>query len=70
MPNPYIMENDEDFDRLDELIIEEGKKSPSKKILMCPECKSTHVMYYLGAHIGYMYQCKDCGYVGSFVIEK
>lgn len=65
-----MMESDEDFDRLEELIIEEGKKSPSKKILVCPACSSTNVTYYLGGQIGYMYQCKDCGYVGSFVIEK
>jgi transposase-like protein len=64
------MENDEDIDTIEEMILEEGKKSTSKTSLVCPVCNSSNVTYYLGGQIGYMYQCKDCGYIGALVIEK
>jgi DNA-directed RNA polymerase subunit M/transcription elongation factor TFIIS len=62
-------ENEEDFDKLEEIILEEEKKSHPKKVLICPECNSNEVMYYLGGNIGYLYECKKCGYIGAFVIE-
>jgi transposase-like protein len=64
------MENEEDLEKLDVMILEEGKKSQIRTTLLCPQCHSSNVTYYLGGKIGYMYQCKDCGYVGAFVIEK
>ncbi len=39
-----------------------------KKILVCPVCKSTNVELDTGGYTG-KYYCKDCGYVGSFILE-
>jgi rubrerythrin len=64
------MENDSDFDRIEEMILEEGKKSPAKKVLICPVCNSRHIYYYLGGYTGYMYRCRDCGYIGAYVLEE
>lgn len=64
------MENDKDIDKIEEMILEEGEKSHPKTSLLCPVCNSNNVTYYLGGQIGYMYQCKDCGYIGALVIEK
>ncbi len=64
------MENDKDIDEIEEMILEEGKINHSKTSLLCPVCSSSNVTYYLGGQIGYMYQCKDCGYIGALVIEN
>jgi len=41
-----------------------------KTVLTCPQCGSAD-MYYENALItGYKYHCKNCGYIGAFVIEK
>ncbi len=41
-----------------------------QKLLTCPECKG-HDLYYETALItGYKYHCKDCDYIGAFVIEQ
>ncbi len=64
------MENDENIDEIEEMILEEGKRNHSKTSLLCPVCNSNNVTYYLGGQIGYMYQCKDCGYIGALVIES
>lgn len=65
-----FMGNDEDLEKLDELIKEEEKKSPAKKVLVCPVCNSTDVVYYIGGELGYQYRCKNCGYTGAFILEK
>ena len=65
-----FMGNDEDLEKLDEMIREEEKKSPAKKVLVCPVCNSTDVEYYIGGELGYQYRCKNCGYVGAFILEK
>lgn len=36
----------------------------------CPECLGTELYYESGFMTGYKYHCKNCDYVGSFVIEK
>ena len=65
------MVNDEDkFEELEEMIREEEKKSPAKRTLVCPVCQSTNVVYYVGTETGYQYRCKDCGYIGAFILEK
>ncbi len=64
------MENDKDIDEIEEMILEEGKRDHLKTSLLCPVCSSSNVTYYLGGQIGYMYQCKDCGYIGALVIES
>ena len=40
----------------------------SKKILVCPVCKSTEIELDAGGYTG-KYYCKKCGYVGSYVLE-
>ncbi len=65
-----FMGNDEDLEKLDEMIKEEEKKSPAKKVLVCPVCNSTDVTYYIGGELGYQYRCKNCGYTGAFILEK
>ncbi|MDG6224245.1 MAG: hypothetical protein QCI82_01895 [Candidatus Thermoplasmatota archaeon] len=37
---------------------------------ICPHCSSTEMYYEAGFLTGYVYHCKRCDYVGSFVIEK
>jgi len=38
--------------------------------LLCPDCGSRELYYESGLISGYKYHCKDCDYIGSFVIEK
>ena len=45
------------------------ERALSKTVLICPQCGSKNVTYWLGLKAGVKYQCKDCGYVGAFVIE-
>ncbi len=40
-----------------------------KKIKVCPVCGSTRIFYYMGEMTGAKYQCNDCGYVGSLILE-
>jgi len=40
----------------------------SRKILVCPVCKSTEIELDAGGYTG-KYYCKKCGYVGSYVLE-
>ncbi len=35
----------------------------------CPKCNSTNLILHAAAHTG-QYQCKDCDYVGSLVLEE
>jgi len=41
-----------------------------KTVLVCPHCGGTGLYYETGLITGYKYHCKDCDYVGAFVIEK
>jgi hypothetical protein len=41
----------------------------SEHALFCPRCNSTNIQPYLGGMTG-SYFCRDCGYMGSLVIEK
>ena len=36
---------------------------------ICPNCESTNITLYMGGQFG-TYECKDCNYIGAFVIEK
>ncbi len=54
-----------------------GKKSDRKenkkkviKVLTCPQCGSADLYYENALITGYKYHCKNCGYIGAFVIEK
>ena len=64
------MENDEDIDEIEEMILEEGKRNHSKISLLYPVCNSSNVTYHLGGQISYMYQGKDCGYIGTLIIDS
>ncbi|MCD6144930.1 MAG: hypothetical protein J7J03_00800 [Methanosarcinales archaeon] len=59
----------EDFEELDAAVLAESEKSRAHTVLICPQCGSRNVTYWLGLKAGCQYQCKDCGYVGAFVIE-
>ncbi|HIH87528.1 MAG TPA: hypothetical protein HA304_06450 [Methanosarcinales archaeon] len=64
-----VPEDAEDFNELERIIKEEaGKRTDS--VLICPQCNSTDVTYYMGLKTGVQYQCKECGYVGAFIIER
>lgn len=52
----------------------EGRGGPEvarqQKLLTCPQCGG-HDLYYENALItGYKYHCKDCDYIGPFIIEQ
>lgn len=36
----------------------------------CPKCGSTDISLYLGAQLGMVYHCKNCGYRGPLVVEE
>ena len=40
-----------------------------KKIKVCPMCGSTRIYYVVGEMTGEKYQCDECGYIGSFILE-
>ncbi len=63
-------EDDDEEEKIEELIKEEEQKIHTNPVLICPECNSSNVSYYLGGELGYQYRCKDCGYIGAFVLEK
>jgi uncharacterized protein (DUF983 family) len=46
-----------------------GKKK-TVTTTICPQCGSTELYYEAGLITGYVYHCKKCDYVGSFVMEK
>lgn len=35
----------------------------------CPKCKNKDLTFYTGGLMG-LYECKNCGYIGPFVIEE
>ena len=37
--------------------------------LVCPVCASPEIYYEVGGSTGKIYHCKNCGYVGAFIIE-
>jgi predicted RNA-binding Zn-ribbon protein involved in translation (DUF1610 family) len=47
-----------------------SKKESKVTTFLCPECGSKELYYEAGLISGYKYHCKDCDYLGSFVIEK
>jgi hypothetical protein len=44
-------------------------RAERKPVLLCPQCRSAHVVYEAGLITGQVYHCLDCNYVGSFIIE-
>jgi len=45
-----------------------AKICKKEMIRKCPYCKSENITLYMGFQFG-KYQCKDCGYIGSLIIE-
>ncbi|KAF5428081.1 MAG: hypothetical protein C00003105_01895 [ANME-2 cluster archaeon HR1] len=64
-----ISNNPESFEEL-ETKIQEHNLERTGKLLICPQCGSNNVTYYMGLKLGVQYQCKDCDYIGSFIIEE
>lgn len=46
------------------------KKRKQKTVLTCPQCGSADLYYEAALITGYKYHCKNCNYIGAFVIEK
>jgi predicted RNA-binding Zn-ribbon protein involved in translation (DUF1610 family) len=46
------------------------EKDSKVTTFLCPTCGSKELFYEAGLISGYKYHCKDCDYIGSFVIEK
>lgn len=61
------MDDQIDYDKLDE-IVEKAGKEPEGEVF-CPRCGSHRLYYFVGGRGGWIYECKDCGYHGSVVIE-
>jgi len=40
-----------------------------KTVQICPKCKKAGINLYMGGYLGKIYQCNNCGYIGSFFIE-
>ncbi|MEE8198116.1 MAG: hypothetical protein V3R48_00170 [Thermoplasmata archaeon] len=40
-----------------------------KRTLICPECSSSNLYWEAGMIAGQLYHCRDCDYVGAFVVE-
>ncbi|MCG7850601.1 MAG: hypothetical protein MIO93_15695 [ANME-2 cluster archaeon] len=59
----------DDFIELEKKM-EEASHNRAITVLTCPDCGSTNVTYYMGLKTGVQYQCKDCDYVGTFIIEQ
>jgi len=46
------------------------KKKGPRKVLTCPQCGSADLYYENALITGYKYHCKNCNYIGAFVIER
>ncbi len=40
-----------------------------KTTRLCPQCGSREISLYMGGVTGVQYECKQCGYRGSIIIE-
>ena len=47
-----------------------SKEGEVVRTFVCPNCGGKELYYESGYITGQVYHCKDCDYVGSFVIEK
>lgn len=48
---------------------EKKKKKQIRKMLICPQCGGNELYYETGLITGYKYHCKNCDYIGAFIIE-
>jgi len=51
-----------------EICVTTGEGMGGRSII-CPVCGSSGLYYAGGGYLGKLYQCKNCGYVGAFVVE-
>ncbi|WP_407355869.1 hypothetical protein [Methanolobus sp. WCC5] len=58
----------EDEDIVSGVIDEPDEDETEELIEVCPVCGSPDLYYEAGGIEG-LYHCKDCGYIGAFVIE-
>jgi transposase-like protein len=49
---------------------EKKRDNLPKKVLRCPQCGGTNIVYESGLITGYKYLCKDCSYMGALIIEE
>ena len=40
-----------------------------KMCVVCPVCGDSELYYEGGGYMGKMYHCKNCNYIGAFVVE-
>jgi rubredoxin len=50
--------------------VKKGNRKFHKTVLKCPMCGSTDLYLESGGIAGYVYHCKNCDYIGAFVIEE
>lgn len=48
----------------------EKKNNIQRKVLRCPQCGGTNIIYETALITGYKYHCKDCDYMGALIIEE
>lgn len=48
----------------------ESESNLRKRVLRCPQCGGTNIVYENALITGYKYHCKDCHYVGALIIEE
>ena len=63
-----VQDEPENFNELERKIKDHIRKK-TNSVLICPQCNSTDITYYMGLKTGVQYQCKQCNYVGAFIIE-
>jgi ribosomal protein L37AE/L43A len=49
--------------------MKDNSNSEMESSIHCPLCGSTSVTYKTGGYGGMIYRCKECGYMGAFVVE-
>ena len=47
------------------------RKTRARRVKFCPKCGSTEISWALGlAHLWSIWECRNCGYYGAFIIEN
>ncbi len=61
---------DEIDKKIDAAMEESDRGMGSETINVCPQCGGAELYYEGGFLTGYKYTCKDCSYVGPFIVER
>ncbi len=52
------------------MLLKGGTSLKKEKLIeVCPVCGNSDLYYEVGGYAGAVYHCKDCGYMGAFVVE-